>query len=489
MSTEEMDIDSLLADILDDTKPLPTKPTVAKAVINTQLNATGNKAGSVAMDNADDFLESLMSDEPANPSPIDVAAAAEANAAMALADITKATGLDLSAVAEAFGNDKAAAAMAQVTQRVTPAPVDVAANAMDEADAELEALLSGTSVEKPTKQLLNSMAHAGDGNGAAREAGIFADSADREEGAQVSAIKMPTFTADDFAATMDIRNFATLVTLNTARWHAKVKDRQASKDAATMGEADENSFETRKRLLVGADTMLKTIHKAIDEARAAHYEMTLPWTTTSMQDIGRRTGGRLLPNTLFVEYTTVMAQKKQQMLDALNKFEPAYPALVETARQKLGKRFDAREYPNVSSIRSHFDLSFDFQPIPKGDDFKGLPTAQLQALAAKINDNTQKQAEHAMQEVWVRLHEAVSRMAERLSSPDKLFHNTLVQNVRDVARLLAHLNVTQDAKVEALRKKVEKHLCQHDPKVLRENPTIRTQVAAHAASIIQEMDK
>ena len=467
MSSEEIDIDSLLADILDDTKP--TKPTVAKAVINTQLNASGNKAGDVAMDNAEDFLESLMSED-VTPTPMQVEAKAEIDSEMV---------------------------MAEVTQRVTPkklTPVKVAdviaeiktqgeiAQVMDEADAAVEALFG-------SPQLLNSMAHAGDGDGAAREAGVFTDSSEREEGAAVTSIKMPTFTADDFAATMDIRNFATLVTLNTARWHAKVKDRQASKDAATMGEADENSFETRKRLLVGADTLLKSIHKAIDEARAAHYEMTLPWTTTSMQDIGRRTGGRLLPNTLFVEYTTVMAQKKQQMLEALNKFEPEYPTLVETAKKKLGKRFDAREYPNVSSIRSHFDLSFDFQPIPKGDDFKGLPTAQLQALAAKINDNTQRQAEHAMQEVWVRLHEAVSRMAERLSSPDKLFHNTLVQNVRDVARLLAHLNVTQDAKVEALRKKVEKHLCQHDPKVLRENQTIRTQVAAHAASIIQEMDK
>jgi hypothetical protein len=188
-------------------------------------------------------------------------------------------------------------------------------------------------------------------------------------------------------------------------------------------------------------------------------------------------------------WRAVASQKKQQMQDALAKFIPAYPHLVEEAKKKLGKRFDAREYPNASSIASHFNLSFDFQPIPKGDDFKGLPQAQLNALAAKINDNTRIMAENAMQEVWKRLYDVVSKMAERLSSPDKLFHNTLVQNVRDTARLLAHLNVTHDAKVEALRKKVEKYLCQHDPKVLRENPVIRAQVAAHAQSIIEEMNK
>ena len=413
MADQEFDLESLLSDILDDSKPLPTGGTPA-------------------------------------PTPMEVAQATEVQGEMALADA------DPEDVLAGILNGDAPPT---VTQSVTQTPDD---KAEEESEAAAQAAAAGA---------------------------IFADSGDREEGAAITPLKMPQFTPADFASTIDIRNFATLVTLNTARWHAKVKDRQAGKDAATANDADEASFEVRKKLLVGADGLLKAIHKAIDEARAAHYDMTLPWSTTSMTDVGRRTGGRLLPNTLFVEYTTVMAEKKQQMLDALNKFEPEYPKLVEMARKKLGKRFDAREYPNVSSIRNHFDLSFDFQPIPKGDDFKGLPQAQLDALARKINGNTQQMAENAMQEVWMRLHEVVSKMAERLSSPDKVFHDSLVQNVRDTARLLAHLNVTQDAKVEALRKKVEKHLCAHEPKELRNNAVVRTQVAAHAQSIIDEMNK
>jgi hypothetical protein len=319
--------------------------------------------------------------------------------------------------------------------------------------------------------------------------GVFTDSDDRDEENKVTALKMPAFAPADFASTIDIRNFATLVTLQTSRWHAKAKDRQASRDAATMSGADQESFETRKRLLVGADTLLKAIHKAIDEARARHYEMTVPWSTTSMQDVGKRTGGRLLPNTLFVEYTTEMANCKAKMEKALADFIPQYPALIEVAKKKLGKRFDAREYPNVSAIKGHFALSFDFQPIPKGNDFAGLPQQQLDALARRINEDTQKSAQHAMEDVWMRLHTVVSRMAERLSSPDKVFHDSLVQNVRDTARLVGHLNVTNDAKVDALRKKVERQLCGHEPKVLRDNATIRRQIGALATSIIEEMNK
>src|SRR5690606_5024925 len=150
---------------------------------------------------------------------------------------------------------------------------------------------------------------------------------------------------------------------------------------------------------------------------------------------------------------------------------------------------DAGEYPNASSIRGHFDLSFDFQPLPKGDDFRGLPNKQLEALADKINANTRKMAEHAMQDVWQRMHEAVAHMAERLSSPDKVFHASMLDNVQKAALAAEHLNITGDKRVEALRQQIEQHLCGHTAKDLRENQVLRQRVAAMAASILHEMEQ
>lgn len=314
---------------------------------------------------------------------------------------------------------------------------------------------------------------------------VFADS---EEMARIK-VPVPTFTSTDMMKTFDIRNFATLVTLQTNRWHAKVKDRQASKDAAKVNAADERAFETRKKLLVGADSLLVSIHKAIDAARIEHYAMTLPWSTTGLDDTGRRTGGRLLMNTLFFEYTQKMAKYRKEMEDALDIFEPEYPNLIQQARVKLGKRFDPREYPNPSAIRAHFNLSFDFQPIPKGEDFMGLPQQQLDALARHLNSQTQTMLENAMQENWVRLHDVIAAMVERLSSPDKRFHATLVENVREAVRLTSHLNATKDKRIEAVRAYADKHLCQHDAEELRKNPTLRVQVAGHAQSALDMMNK
>lgn len=316
----------------------------------------------------------------------------------------------------------------------------------------------------------------------------FADTKDRTEYA-LPPVELPTFTTDEIAETLDLRNFAALVTLNTRRWHAKVKDRKASQDIADANEADALAFETRKHLLAGADTLLKAIHKAIDSARADFYAMTLPWATTGVEDSARRTGARMMPNTAFFDCISKLGARKAEMQAAVEKFVPEYPKLIEEAKKKLGKRFDITDYPNAESIASHFDISFDFHPIPVGGDFKGLPQAQCQALADALKGKTKKMLENAMQDLWLRVHENVGRMAERLSHPDKLFHYTLVDNVRSVAHQLKHLNATNDPRIEELRQYIDKHLCQHDVEELRTKPTLRAEVGAHAQEVLNMMAK
>lgn len=300
-------------------------------------------------------------------------------------------------------------------------------------------------------------------------------------------VPMPVFTGAELADTIDIRSFATLVTLNTSRWHAKVKDRQASKDAATVAGADAGAFETRKRLLIGADDLLKQIHQAIDVARTAHYQFTLPWSMKGVDDHGKRIGGRLLPNTLFMEYTTVMAKSLNEMNAALDAFVPEYPNLIAKARTKLGTRFNPAEYPNPSGIRSHFGLTFDFQPIPAGDDFKGLAATQCEALADALNRRTAMMLENAMQDAWSRLYEVVQHAAERFSSPDKMFHYTLVEKLRDTVKLLKHLNVTGDKRIEEVRKYVEKNMTMHDVKSIKEDDALRRRLGECAKIALTKM--
>ena len=313
---------------------------------------------------------------------------------------------------------------------------------------------------------------------------VFADPVD-----QGKAVTCPTFTTDEIADSLDIRNFATLVTLNTARWHAKVKDRKAAKDAADASGAKADAFEARKKLLAGCDSKLKQVHKAIDAARTEHYRLTMPWSMVGVNDVGKRTGGRLMPNTLFMEYTTAMAKAKAEMDRLVVAFEKDYPSLLAIAKQNLGSAFDPAQYPNPSSIAQHFRLSFDFNPIPVGTDFKGLQDAQVQKLGAALNKKTRTMLENAMQDAWVQLHDSVQLAYDRLSQPKQMFHATLIKKLCDQASILTHLNATKDPRIEAVRKMVEDKLTKHDAKDIRKDEALRKHLAEQASDILKHMEE
>jgi len=309
------------------------------------------------------------------------------------------------------------------------------------------------------------------------------------EEVEEATVQLPTFTTDELMEEMDIRNFGTLVSLTNRRWHAKVKDRKAAKDAATASDADASSFEARKRLLVGADEKLKRVHQAIDAARTDHYRMTLPWSTVGINDHGKRAGSRLLPNTLFFDYAQTMGQHKIEMVEALEKFVAAYPTLIAISQQKLGKAFNQNEYPAPAAIEQHFTLEFDFEPIPVGGDYQGLQDAQVEKLAGALERKTKLRLENAMQDAWKRLFDDVERAALALSNPDAMFHYTLFEKLSEHAAMLKHLNVTGDATIEQIRKRVKAELTMHDVKDVRKDDALRKRLGEHASAIFEVMQE
>ena len=315
------------------------------------------------------------------------------------------------------------------------------------------------------------------------------DETEWSQAVKVESIKLPEFTSEELMEDLDIRNYGTLVSLSTLRWHAKVRDRSAALNAAHATGADEAAYEARKRLLVGADEKLKRVHTAIDAARTEHYRMTLPWSTIGVNDHGKRSGPRLLPNTLFFEYTQKMGKYKQEMLVALDEFVKAYPALIALAKKKLSTAFDFSEYPAPSEIRKYFDLSFDFMPIPTGKDFGDVTLRQAEKLAMNVNKKTRQMLENAMQDAWKRLNDDMEHAYNALSNPNAKFHYTLIDKMKDNASMLSHLNVTKDPRIEAIRSRIEKDLAKRDVKDIRKDDALRKHMASEAKAVLTMMQE
>lgn len=297
------------------------------------------------------------------------------------------------------------------------------------------------------------------------------------------------FSVGEISDAADIRNFAMKVTLRTRRWQGQAKDDSAVNDVKSARAAKGNVGTFRKNLLAGADSSLKAVHRAIDAARGDHYKMTLPWSIHSGADTTRRQGPRLLANASYFDYCAKMGEHRTNVVKALDDFCDDYEDCRAKAQENLGQLYDPSQYPPASEIRKQFGIDFDFEPLPDDATLKNstLDKVQAEKLAKLVNDRTQQMLENAMRDVWNRVYDVVSHMAERLGDPNKAFHNTLITNAGDLVDLMKHANFTNDPRLDELRRDLEGRMLLHDPKELRKNPEQRKAAAQDAQIMLDKL--
>jgi len=91
-------------------------------------------------------------------------------------------------------------------------------------------------------------------------------------------------------------------------------------------------------------------------------------------------------------------------------------------------------------------------------------------------------------DLWDRLNDVVSHMVDKLNEPESRFYATLVTNVQDLVRLLPQLNVGGDPELNRFAAEIEKRLCNHNVRALKENEILRVATAHDATALLYEMD-
>ena len=86
-------------------------------------------------------------------------------------------------------------------------------------------------------------------------------------------------------------------------------------------------------------------------------------------------------------------------------------------------------------------------------------------------------------DLWERLREPVLKMAEALSDPDRIFRNSLVGNIHDIAQKIDALNVFKDPDMTSVAAVLRETLSKLDPDVLRHSTEDRRAAADAARSM------
>ncbi len=276
---------------------------------------------------------------------------------------------------------------------------------------------------------------------------------------------------------------AMLCSLSICMWSARKHDPEASEEIAQRHGAQADAGRYHKVLLPKA--ALAEIQKIVSEARQEHYFMTLPWDDN---------GYRVLPASAYMDHAELMRELSDRFSPAVETLAQQFGQLVEEAKVRLGGLFRPEDYPSPEELRSKFSFETKVMPLPDAGDFRvTLGDEEKERIKRQITATVEASLQVGSRELWQRLYEAVSHLAERLHAykvtddgVEHPFRDSVVTNLVKLVDVLPKLNVTGDPELERLAAQVRDSLL-IDPQELRKSDSVRSETAKAASAIAGRM--
>jgi len=275
---------------------------------------------------------------------------------------------------------------------------------------------------------------------------------------------------------------AMLVELNISSWEGSKKDKKASTKVTQDAQAKKGVANVYKQLLGDCDE-LSALRTHVTATRNMHSNMTMPWSNSGL---------RLLPTAQYFKYTKAMSQMQNEFEALKTKFLNSYNDTVVDVQLELGTLFLREDYPTVESLNSKFAFRMNYTPLPDVGDFRvDVGNDALREIRAEYSNFYTAQYNTAMNNMWTRLHKALSNMSERLdysSKEDKkVFRDTLVGNVNDMIELLRVCNVTKSIQMSDMANKLEDAMSGVTADALREDVTFRAETKAAVDAVMKSL--
>ena len=276
-----------------------------------------------------------------------------------------------------------------------------------------------------------------------------------------------------------IANSAVLVKLNISVWSATKRIKELEKELAASKNADPKATRMYDNLMVGSSGH-KDIQDYAGNSRLWHAKMTNPWDDK---------GWRLCPTSLFLDYKQQHNWKRQEFERMVQQFGNKYATYREVAKEYRGDIFNEEDYPPVEEVLSKYAWNFAVSPVPSsGHMYIDLPEQELQELRTACDDEVERRVQEAVKDNERRLRKQLEQISEKCAGGDadgKRWHDTFISNPLELCRMLKHLNVTNDPKLEEARKKLEEIMEGKTKEMFKDKPEVREEVKKEVDEIIK----
>jgi hypothetical protein len=217
--------------------------------------------------------------------------------------------------------------------------------------------------------------------------------------------------------------------------------------------------------------------------RNTHWKYALPW---------EKNGLGILPALMFPEYSAAMRKAIQRFMEAADAFVKIYPDIVANAHKRLVGLIDGKDFstlfPSEETVRSKFRCYTEIYPFPYKTDFRTqLADDGAEDIRQQAEANVNSKIKEAVIDTWYRLGKLLNKMSEALKDTDRVFHDSLINNIKEFVYLLPKFNFANDAELTAMEQELQAKICSISPDDIRGDRNVRSEAQRRAEEIFKKV--
>ena len=244
-----------------------------------------------------------------------------------------------------------------------------------------------------------------------------------------------------------------------------------------------DTFGAEGNYLSAAKKLLDTHHPAFKAVTAVRGRAISFWRGISLPY--PEPGIRLIRQTDMSIFDVQMTTIKAELEEALTQLNEHYGELKSAARERLGRLFNAGDYPE--SLLGLFSLEHDFPSVEAPQYLRQLSPElyrqEQQRVAARFEEAVRLAEEGFLQEFG----KLVSHLSERLQGSDdgkpKVFRDSAVENLGEFFARFRSLDIGSHEQLDALVEQAQRAVRGLEPQQLRNSQQLREQVALQLSAV------
>ncbi len=252
---------------------------------------------------------------------------------------------------------------------------------------------------------------------------------------------------------------------------------QKNQAAETFG-AEGDFLSARKKLLDTKHTAYKEVTAIRGKVIAYWKSLTLPFPEP---------GIRLIRRHEIEGFNRQMEDYRTELEDGVLRLDAHYFEMKDAARRRLGKLFNANDYP--LSLHGLFAVEWDHPNVEPPSYLQRLNPAIYDQERNRVSARFEEAVQLAEQAFIGELGKLVEHLVERLSGGEnKIFRDSAITNLTEFFTRFRQLNVRSNDQLDALVERAQRLIQDVQPQTLRENQSLRQHVATQFSQVQSVID-